>query len=201
MTLSTLGNADVRMRASSRTGGQEHGGRSADGRRSGEPARHNPGPPGDGASRSIDDIKAALASVPEELGRLLEGRGREELTQPANDGGWGIVEILPHFRDWEAVIRERVERILAENAPALDEHDDSLWAIEHDYSSQDPHTVLAAFRAQRLNLAARIEPLDVAAWERTASLPKHGTITLRWLLNNVCDHDARHLVEVRDVLA
>lgn len=151
--------------------------------------------------RSIDGIKTALASVPDELARLLANHGPEELSQPSQDGGWGIVEILPHFLDWEQVIRNRVDRILAEDTPVLEEHDDSLWAIEHDYSSKDPLTALAAFRIQRIALVDLLETLDDAAWSRGGILPKHGGISLHWLLDNVCDHDARHLMQVRDVLA
>lgn len=157
--------------------------------------------PGDASGRSIDAIRTALAAVPDELGRLLADRSQDELSQPSQDGGWGIVEILPHFVDWEGVIRSRVERIVGEDTPELEEHDDSLWAIEHDYSSQDPQTALAAFRTQRLALVDLLETLDDAAWNRAAILPKHGVITMHWLLNNVCDHDARHVMQVKDVLA
>ncbi|MDQ3541541.1 MAG: DinB family protein [Chloroflexota bacterium] len=156
---------------------------------------------GDASGRSIDGIRTALAAVPDELARLLADRSQEELSQASQDGGWGIVEILPHFLDWERVIRSRVDRILAEDTPELEEHDDSLWAIEHDYSSQNPQTALAAFRNERLALVNLLEALDDAAWNRGGILPKHGGITLHWLLNNVCDHDARHVMQVKDVLA
>jgi hypothetical protein len=186
MTMLTQGMTAALARSSSEDGGA-----------SGESG----GSAGRGQERSIDGIKAALASIPEELSRLLAGRSREELTQPAQDGGWGIVEILPHFLDWEHVIRDRVNRILTEDTPELEEYDDSLWAIEHDYSSQDPVAVLDAFRDQRLTLVEFLETIDDAAWNRGGVLPKHGGITLHWLLNNVCDHDAKHLMQVKDVLA
>lgn len=157
--------------------------------------------PGDASGRSIDAIRTALAAVPDDLARLLADRSQEELSQPSQDGGWGIVEILPHFLDWERVIRSRVDCILTEETPELEEHDDSLWAIEHDYSSQDSVTVLKEFRGLRESLVARLDEVDEAAWNRSGILPKHGTITLHWLLNNVCDHDARHVMQVKDVLA
>lgn len=204
MIMLTRGITGTLIRASSRDGGRNPAWNgSADTEASGRSARGRERSPesADASGRSIDGIQAALASVPEELSRLLADRSREELMQPAQDGGWGIVEILPHFRDWERVIRVRVDRILAEESPELEEHDDSLWAIEHDYSSQDPVTVLEEFRDQREALVARLESIDEAAWNRDGILPKHGSITLHWLLNNVCDHDARHLMQVRDVLA
>ena len=156
---------------------------------------------GKGAGRSIDEIKVTLASVPLEMARLVEGKTREELMQPAQDGRWGVVEIVPHFRDWEVIVADRVARILSEDTPVLEEHDDSLWAIEHDYRSQDPHQGIAEFARLRQALVANVSALPSADWLRTASLPKRGIITLHWLLNNVCDHDAKHLMQFREVLA
>lgn len=204
MIMLTHGMTGALIRASSRDGGQQAGANGAADSTSGGPldrSRDRSTASGDVSAKSVDGIVAALASVPDELSRLLANRSREDLTQPAQDGGWGIVEILPHFHDWERVIRDRVDRILTEETPELEEHDDSLWAIEHDYSSQDPLDVLAAFREQREALVELLESLDEAAWDRDARLPKHGRITLHWLLNNVCDHDARHMMQVRDVLA
>lgn len=196
MIMLTRGMTGTLIRSSSRNGGAgaESGGSSARGQERSLTST-------DASGRSIDGIKAALASVPEELSRLLVGRSREELTQPAQDGGWGIVEILPHFLDWERVVWDRVNRILTEDTPELEEHDDSLWAIEHDYSSQDPLAVLDAFREQRLTLVKLLGTIDDAAWNRGGILPKRGRITLHWLLNNLCDHDAKHLMQVKDVLA
>ena len=153
------------------------------------------------SGRTIDEVQSALAAVPADMTRLLEGKTHDELMKPANDGGWGIVEIAPHFRDWEEVITRRVDRILHEERPALEEYDDSLWAIEHDYRSQDPLEAMDEFRKLRESLVASVSALPESAWLRTATLPKRGGITLHWLLNNVCDHDVKHLMQSRDVLA
>lgn len=153
------------------------------------------------SGRTIDEITSALGSIAVEMSRLIEGKTDDELMQPANDGGWGIVEIAPHFRDWEVVIADRVSRILREDRPELEEHDDSLWAIEHDYRSQDPREAIGEFRTLREALVAKVSGLPEEAWLRTAILPKRGIITLHWLLDNLCDHDAKHLVQSRDVLA
>lgn len=201
MSMLTLGMSSMIQASSSHGGGAEGADKDDTDPNGSSRGRERSRGSGNTSARSIDGIKTALASVPDELARLLADRSPEELSQPSQDGGWGIVEILPHFVDWERVIRSRVDRILAEDTPVLEEHDDSLWAIEHDYSSQDPMTALAAFRDQRLALVEFLEALDEAAWRRGGILPKHGDITLHWLLDNVCDHDARHLMQVKDVLA
>lgn len=151
--------------------------------------------------RSIDGIKEALAAFPVDLGRLIDGKTRERLTLPAQDGGWGMVEIIPHLRDWEEVTHDRVWTILDHDHPTLEDFDDSLWAIEHEYSSLDPVKMLDQLRALRQTLVDRLDELADEDWQRTATFTKQGTITLLWLMNRMCDHDARHLVQARDVLA
>ncbi len=155
----------------------------------------------DEKGRSVDAVIAALASVPVDIARLIDGKSTEELTQPAQDGGWGLVEILPHFRDWEEIIDNRVSAILAEDEPGLEEYDDSLWAIEHGYREQDTRAAFDEFSARRAALVERLTALGEDDWNRVGVLPKRGRVTLHWLMNSVCNHDAKHVVQARDVLA
>ncbi len=151
--------------------------------------------------RSVDAVVAALASVPVELARLIDGKSTEDLVQPAQDGGWGLVEILPHFRDWEDIIEQRVDAILSGHEPGLEEYDDSLWAIEHGYRDQDTRAAFEEFATRRTALVERLSALAPDDWNRVGILPKRGRVTLHWLLDSVCNHDAKHVVQARDVLA
>lgn len=150
--------------------------------------------------RPIAAVVAALRSVPVELGRLIEGRSRDDLMQPAQDGGWGLVEIIPHFRDWELIYAERLELILTEDPATLQEHDDSLWAIEHGYRDLDPREAFAEFALLREQLADRLASLAPPEWQRVVILPKRGRVTLHWLMSSLYDHDTKHLVQAREVL-
>ncbi len=151
--------------------------------------------------RSTETVVKALSAMPGDLARLVNGKSDEQLAQPAQDGGSGMVEILPHLRDWEVILADRVELMLIEDAPTLEDYDDSLWAIEHGYGDQDPRQALEEFRKRRAALVERLDTLDAAAWRRVGIMPKQGRVTLHWLLNLFCDHDAKHLVQARDVLA
>jgi hypothetical protein len=155
----------------------------------------------DDKGRSTEEIVDILASIPVELARLIDGKSDDDLTRPANDGGWGLVEILPHFRDWELIIGERVTVILEQDAPSLEEYDDSLWAIEHEYREQQPREALREFTELRNALTERLQALEPADWNRIGILPKQGRVTLHWLTDSICNHDAKHLVQARDVLA
>lgn len=153
------------------------------------------------ALRSRDTILAELAALPVEFDRLvLRPYDRETLAQPAADGGWGVVEILPHLRDWEAIYFERARAIVEEEDPRLPAQDDSLWAIERDYRSQDPFETLAELSEMRERLVAFLTDLPPDAWERTGEHSAYGRITLHWLANHLCDHDREHLQQALDAV-
>jgi hypothetical protein len=151
--------------------------------------------------RPIAAVIAALRSVPVELGRLIEGRSHDDLMQPAQDGGWGLVEIIPHFRDWEVIYAERLDLVLSEDPATVQEEDDSLWAIEHGYRDLDPRETFREFALLRERLVDRLASLADAEWQRVVILPKRGRVTLHWLMSSLYDHDTKHLVQAREVLA
>jgi hypothetical protein len=151
-------------------------------------------------SRAIDEVIATLRSTPDEFARLIEGKSDEALAQAASDGEWGVVEILPHLRDWEEVYLGWIQQILSVDTPALPEVDDSLWAIEHDYANEPVPHALATFSDVREEVVGLLASLDPASWERRAIHPRAGRITLHQLADRMCDHDARHIEQARDAL-
>jgi hypothetical protein len=152
--------------------------------------------------RSPKDIVAALGSFPDELGRAIAGADDlDALLQPASDGGWGVVEILPHLRDWEDIYFERFTLLLEEDQAYLPGYDDALWSIERDYRGQDPHETFEAFRELRERTVDLLRSLPESAWTRGGEHGYFGQITLQWLGDHIVDHDQEHLQQVRDALA
>lgn len=148
-----------------------------------------------------DEIVAALAAMPGKLQRLLDGQSAEALVRPARDGGWGVVEILPHLRDWDEIFLQRVRAILIGDRPFLESYDDELWVIERDYRGQDTAATLDQFRQVREELVGLLQGLPAEAWHRTAEHEVHGPITLLWLAGQIAGHDAEHREQIRDALA
>ncbi|MGC4108134.1 MAG: DinB family protein [Thermomicrobiales bacterium] len=162
--------------------------------------------PADDASirepREPEVILAALAATPVELGRMLDEASPEALVQPSHDGGAAVVEVVAHLRDWEGVAGDWIARMLADDAPpVLPVPDDSLWAIEHDYASEDPHRAFADFRDRRAALLVQIGALDVDGWGRSGTLDRDGTRTVQQVLDVLADQDAGHLERAREALA
>jgi DinB superfamily len=152
--------------------------------------------------RSREQILEDLAGFPDDLRRLLfSAHDEDDLFRPGSDGGWGIVEILPHLRDWEEIYLERAHLFVEEDDPDIPGYDDSLWPIERDYRGQDPREVFDEFadlRAEHIEFLGTLTPED---WERTGIHSLYGKLTLGWMEDYVCDHDSEHLDQAREVLA
>lgn len=151
--------------------------------------------------RTRETILTELSGFPEELRRLvLTDHGADDLLRPAKDGGWGVVEILPHLRDWEEIYLERMHLIVEEDQPHLPAYDDSLWAIERDYRGQNPAETFEQFRELRGQMVDFLRDLPAEAWERQGEHGVFGSVTLQWLADHVCNHDQEHLQQALDAL-
>jgi len=120
--------------------------------------------------------------------------------RPAFDGGWGIVEIIPHLKDWEDIYISRIRSVIQEERPALPSFDDTLWSIERDYRSQDPYEAFAQFSDKRAQTVALLRDVDGADWERIGVHGYYGDVTLLWLAGHIAEHDAEHLRQSQDAL-
>ncbi len=145
-------------------------------------------------------ILASLAAVPDTIRRMIGERSSDDLRQPGHDGGYAAVELICRLQDWDEISGERVWRILHEESPELESFDDSFWNIEHDYMLRDGRAALEAFALSRANLVAMLAELDDVAWNRTAQLQGHGTITLRALVDERASHDAGQIAELGEAL-
>jgi hypothetical protein len=151
--------------------------------------------------RTRDVILTSLPTTPDDLARLLKDRDLEDILRPSRDGGWGVIEILAHLRDWEEVFLDRIRTVGDVDNPFLPVIDDELWPIERDYRGQDPESTLERFRDSRAEIIAFLHGLDPAEWGRPARHGSFGNVTLHWLADHICDHDQEHLDQARDALA
>lgn len=133
--------------------------------------------------------------------RMIDCRTHESLQQPGHDGHWGVVEILCYLRDWEAVIHERVRRIVEEDAPQFGEPDTTMWPLDHDYGSQDSYDVFHDLAVLRGSLIGRLRAMDQGAWERSGVFERHGELTLRAYLQEIVAHDEHYVQEAREAVA
>lgn len=167
--------------------------------------------------RARETILSELAAFAGEFERVvMRSQDREALLRPAADGGWGVVEILAHLRDWDEVYADRIHAIVEIEQPRLPSFDDSLWSIERDYRGQDPVATLADLTELRGKTVEYLTALPGNAWQRTGvfeideslelwqsegTIANSRVITLQWLCDQMCDHDREHLSQALHAVA
>ena len=151
---------------------------------------------------STEELLATLARTPVEIARLINDVPDFSVVIKPSPDEFSVLENVCHLRDIETEgYSVRIQRILAEDNPALADVDGARLAIERDYNKQDLNDALAAFTAARKQNVADFTNASAAEYERAGTLEVVGQITLRKLLEMMCQHDEGHVDEVRAIRA
>lgn len=122
---------------------------------------------------------------------------------PADDARWDarvdperftLREIVAHLTDFDAVMRERFERMIREDHPELPNWDEDAAAAH--YSTRDPQHGLASLLESRETLGAWLEGLSDDEWRRDGSRPGVGKFSVEEGAALLLAHDAYHLQQV-----
>ena len=150
----------------------------------------------------VDDPLQALEDFPRFLVDALDRLGDPRARERPDAERWSLCEQLWHLADLE---REgwlvRIERLLAEDAPALADFDGDAIAEQRDYRSKDPYLGLQRFRAARTSALARLRGLNAEQWKRAGTQEGVGALTLADLPRRMRAHDAGHRAEIEALLA
>ena len=147
-----------------------------------------------------EDWLDRLADYPGQLHELIDGVPDAVLKRAAPGGGWGVVEIFCHLRDWEAIYIDRAERILREREPQIMAVDDTLWPIERDYHAADPYAALQEFADRRARFVQLLGGAQATDWQRGGHHSQAGWITISWLVERAAEHDLEHIPPLRALL-
>jgi hypothetical protein len=115
--------------------------------------------------------------------------------------GWSALSVICHLWDYERVLRERVELMLAEQLPTLPGMANAELAERHAYAGRDLRRTVVELHERRAALVARLDGLDAAAWQRPGLHPEQGHGTLLDVAVNAGLHDVDHLEQLARVLA
>ncbi|MBI2527535.1 MAG: DinB family protein [Candidatus Rokubacteria bacterium] len=144
----------------------------------------------DRMGRTCDELAAAIAG-PSESG----------LDRRPTATAWSAKDVVCHLRDVEEFYLGRIQLILANQEPTLVLLDPDRWAEDRQYSRNDALEALRAFRARRDETLKFLGALTVEQWERGATHPIRGRITIRNIVHSMARHDDVHLDQLRRALA
>lgn len=143
----------------------------------------------------------ALARMPDELPRRLEGLSEAQLRFKPNPDAFSVLENVCHLRDIEVEgYARRLGLMLREDHPRLQDLDGAALARERAYNEQPLEPALEAFLSMRRRCLAILADLTPEEFSRRGEFEHVGEVTLGRLLELWVVHDREHLKELDELL-
>ncbi|SRR5579871_2299571 len=130
------------------------------------------------------------------LAAALNGVPAEALSEKPASGKWSAHEQLAHLARYHQIFIQRIERILAEQAPEFSRYraeEDPEWKT---WTSMTTQQVLVRLSSMRIKLMAQLHSLSEEDFARTGIHPKFGEMNLSLWLEFFLVHEAHHLYVV-----
>lgn len=137
-----------------------------------------------------------IKSLPSDLRASVEALPASKLDTPYRPGGWTVRQVVHHVADSHMNAYVRFRLALTEDAPVVRPYEESLWAELTDARGSNPSVSLALLDALHTRLVTLLESLTPAQFERTATHPAQGPISVDWLLQMYAWHGRHHVGHV-----
>ena len=154
------------------------------------------------ADLTIDEVMTILRETPRRMVALTTDLSRDQLQTPPEADAWSINDVLAHLRASSDVLGGNILRIVAEDHPAWKRLSPRAWMKKTDYTSWAFEPAFDAFRQQRAELLAVLEPLPARTWARTAAVDEYGSTVERSILffgDWLADHERVHLTQIEQI--
>jgi hypothetical protein len=112
-------------------------------------------------------------------------------------GEWSAIEVVGHMIDKMWIWTGRVERLTAEERPALPAYDQDALVREHDYQHADPEVLFEQLRQGCERFASLLERVPVSALEREGVHEEVGPMTIRQCIAVPLESSPEHLKQLR----
>jgi hypothetical protein len=119
---------------------------------------------------TVDEIIAILPETPRRIAASTDGLTAGQLRTAPEPDAWSINDVLAHLRACHDVLGGSLVRIVTEDHPAWKGINPRTWIKKTDYPEWEFGRAFTAFKTQRAELLAVVEPLPPEAWERTATV-------------------------------
>ena len=137
--------------------------------------------------------------APSSIMAALEGLDEAHIRQTPAQNEWSIHEIVIHLADSEAVGYMRLRMAIAEDNSLLPVYEQAAWAQRLKYGAQARGLALALFANLRAASAALLRTLTAEEWERVATHPERGRMSVGDLFDLYSEHGEIHLQQIEHI--
>jgi DinB superfamily len=154
---------------------------------------------------TIDEIMAILPETPRQIAASTDGLAVAQLRASPEPDAWSVNDVLAHLRACHDVLGGNVVRILTEDHPTWKGVNPRAWIKQTDYPEWEFAPAFKAFKKQRADLLAVLEPLPQEGWERTATvtgmLGETYERSARYYGTWLADHERAHWKHIGRIVA
>jgi len=142
-----------------------------------------------------------IAATPDMLRALMAGLSDDDARWKPSPERMSVAEVLEHMSHVEAHgYRVRVDRILAEHEPVVENYDQEAFISAGQYSGRDPEESFAHFEEQRLDNVDLLRDLEPKDFARGGVHSVYGRFTLAELVHEWAFHDLGHVRQITELV-
>jgi hypothetical protein len=152
-----------------------------------------------GDEMTVEQILRLLAATPVRMAEMVEGLTPVLLRGRLGPDEWSATEVLAHLRACADMWGGAIATILAGERATIRAINPRTWMTQTDYPALEFQPSFQAFRTQRAELLAVLEPLPPGDWLRSATVTGAGKPLVRsvqdyaqWLAR----HEQPHIKQI-----
>ena len=143
---------------------------------------------------AVENLIAAYLQGPVDLRAAVTGMTKEQLAARPVAGRMSTLEVLCHIADFEAIMADRMKRIIAlgEN-PLFLAADENLFLAELRYQDRDAEEELTLIEVTRKQMAHILRVLKPEQFQKAGVHSMKGLLTLEKVVQGAVNHVVHHL--------
>ena len=150
-----------------------------------------------GAQALVPDWMDEVRTFPENLQKLVQGAGPEQLERTYRPGGWTGRQVIHHLYDSHTHAFMRFKWALTESKPAVLPYNEVQFAVLADYSLP-VEVALAGLIPLHLKWVSIMESMAESDWDKVYfHLGAQKEFTLRYALAMYAWHGRHHMGHIR----
>jgi hypothetical protein len=163
-----------------------------------QPRKWKPNNPPEIPMPAASNLADAYLHGAAELRAAVAGMTREQLLARPVPGKMSTLEVVCHIADFEAVLAERMKRIIALPDALLLVADENLFLKELHYDDRDVEVELDVIEATRQQMARIIRSLTHEQFQRTGVHSLKGLLSLEKVIQGATNHIPHHLPFIQE---
>jgi hypothetical protein len=142
------------------------------------------------------EMIARMRKLPEILEAAVKDLNDAQLDTPYGEGKWTVRQVVHHLADSHMQASARVKLILTEDKPTFKPYNQNEWARLPDSMKAPIAPSLVILKALHQRWCDLLTALPENAWQRNATHPERGVVTLDDQLRVYSRHGENHVDQI-----